>query len=75
MITTKRSPNGRHRLVLDGKIIGEAWKLQGKPGFGLSLEGFYWVGRQANRQGGLVVLQVCRLKDAVAEASAIYNVK
>ena len=66
MITTKRG-RGRNRnyLLMDGdKQVGEVWKMQGKPGFGVKLHGIYWRKGEPNTRGGSTATGVRRLMDA-----------
>ncbi len=64
MITTKRGCN-RNYLLMDGdKQVGEVWKMQGKPGFGVKLHGIYWRNGEPNTRGGNTATGVRRLMDA-----------
>ena len=77
MITTKRGRN-RNYLLMDGdKQVGEVWKMQGKPGFGVKLHGIYWRKGEPNTRGGSTATGVRRLMDAapLAERTLTPNAK
>lgn len=70
VVTATRRPNGRHMLLMDGEVVGEAWKKEG-PGFSLGLTGFFWRDGKPNQTGGASGTTVRRLKDAVALAERV----
>ena len=77
MVTTKRGRNRNYLLMNNGKRVGEVWKMQGKPGFGVKLHGIYWRNGEPNTSGGSTATSVRRLMDAVplAERTLTHNVE
>lgn len=72
-ITTKRLLCGRHRLIRDGKVVGEVWRFRGRRDFGMQLNGVYWHNGKPNTRGGQAALRTRRLMDAVAIAADYFK--
>lgn len=81
--TSTRLLNGHHRILCDGKPVGEAWRYPPRPRgsrargasgrFGMRLDGFLWTNRKAVRLGercGFTTISVPLLRDALALAEA-----
>ncbi len=70
-ITTKRGRNQNYALLAGELEVGQVWKLQKGPGFGVRLHGIYWLRCQPNTKGGSTTTKVRRLMDAAPLAQKV----
>ena len=64
----------RYRLVSDGSKIGEAWKMQGRKGFGFRVDGVYWRKDAPNRRGGSTSAYSAKLGDIPTLVEAAFKI-
>lgn len=77
--SSKLMRNGRHKLILAGKEVGEAWRWP-KPsvgrrpsGFGLLIHGIFWRKAEPNTRSGLTTMRVSTLKQALELADKVLS--
>lgn len=76
-VTSRIKLNGYHALYVGDTVVGEAHRYSKrsdgtrKAGFGLQLNGVYWVKDSPTRRGGAVGTSVKTLKEAIALAGEV----